>query len=231
MSAHTSNDGADRYGALARPFHDARSEELIAAFWQEHDTFRRSIAQRDGAPDWVFYEGPPTANGMPGVHHVMARLCKDVMCRFKTMTGHRVLRKAGWDTHGLPVERSVEKTLGIQGAEAIREFGLEEFNARCRESVWACKSDWDEFTERVGYWVDLDDPYITYDDKLHRVGVVDPDAVPRQGPALRGPQGGALLPGVRHAHLQPRDGQQLPAGGRPQHLRAPAGRRRATRAS
>ena len=93
----------------------------------------------------------------------MARLCKDIMCRFKTMTGHRVVRKAGWDTHGLPVERAVEKSLGIQGGQAIEEFGLEEFNDKCRSSVWTCKEDWDEFTERVGYWVDLDDPYITYD--------------------------------------------------------------------
>ena len=150
------------YPALARRFHDAHSEELVSEFWREHDTFRRSIAARDDAPDWVFYEGPPTANGLPGVHHVMARLCKDLMCRFKTMTGHRVVRKAGWDTHGLPVERSVEKLLEIQGAQAIVEYGLVPFNEKCRESVWSCKADWDEFTERVGYWVDLDDPYITY---------------------------------------------------------------------
>ncbi|MCP4574344.1 MAG: isoleucine--tRNA ligase [bacterium] len=151
------------YPDLAGRFHDASSEEAVAAFWREHDVFRRSIAAREGAPDWVFYEGPPTANGLPGVHHVMARLCKDLMCRFKTMTGHRVVRKAGWDTHGLPVERSVEKKLGIQGAQAIVDYGLEPFNAQCRESVWTCKSDWDEFTEKLGYWVDLDDPYITYD--------------------------------------------------------------------
>ena len=109
---------SDLYPALSRPFHNAESEQLISAFWKEHDTFKCSIAQREGAPDWVFYEGPPTANGKPGVHHVMARLCKDIICRYKTMTGHRVVRKAGWDTHGLPVERSVEKTLGIQGAQA-----------------------------------------------------------------------------------------------------------------
>jgi len=151
------------YPALASKFHDAHSEELISGFWKEDDTFRRSIAQRSGAPEWVFYEGPPTANGLPGVHHVMARLCKDIMCRFKTMTGHRVVRKAGWDTHGLPVERAVEKILGIQGAQAIQDFGLVSFNEKCRESVWTCKTDWDEFTERLGYWVDLDDPYITYD--------------------------------------------------------------------
>jgi len=165
MSNEPSGDRKAIYPALARKFHDARSEELISDFWKKDGTFRRSIAIREGAPDWVFYEGPPTANGMPGVHHVMARLCKDIMCRYKTMTGHRVLRKAGWDTHGLPVERSVEKNLGIRGAEAILAYGLEPFNAKCRESVWACKTDWDEFTERVGYWVDLDDPYITYDDK------------------------------------------------------------------
>ena len=151
------------YPGLARRFHDAGSEELISAFWQAHDVFSRSIAQREGSPDWVFYEGPPTANGLPGVHHVMARLCKDIMCRFKTMTGHRVVRKAGWDTHGLPVERSVEKILGIQGARAIREYGLQPFNEKCRQSVWTCKSDWDTFTEKLGYWVNLDDPYVTYD--------------------------------------------------------------------
>jgi isoleucyl-tRNA synthetase len=154
---------APLYPPLARKFHDAESEQLISAFWRDHEVFRRSIAQREGAPDFVFYEGPPTANGLPGVHHVMARLCKDVMCRYRTMTGHRVLRKAGWDTHGLPVERAVEKRLGIQGRRAIEAYGIERFNAACRESVWSCKSDWDEFTAAIGYWVDLDDPYVTYD--------------------------------------------------------------------
>ena len=151
------------YPPLARKFHDARSEEHISRFWKEHDTFQRSISLREGSPDWVFYEGPPTANGLPGVHHAMARMCKDVMCRFKTMTGHRVIRKAGWDTHGLPVERAVEKSLGIQGSQAIQEYGLAPFNEECRRSVWSCKSDWDVFTEKLGYWVDLDHPYITYD--------------------------------------------------------------------
>ena len=155
----------ERYAPLARKFHDAESERLVGAFWKEHGTFRRSISEREGCPDWVFYEGQPTANGLPGVHHVMARLTKDIACRFKTMTGHRVVRKAGWDTHGLPVERSVEKQLGIQGRKAIEDYGLEPFNETCRESVWSCKSDWDEFTERLGYWVDLDDPYITYDNR------------------------------------------------------------------
>jgi isoleucyl-tRNA synthetase len=165
MANTSSGDRTPAYPALASKFHDSHSEELISGFWKDDDTFRRSIAQREGAPEWVFYEGPPTANGLPGVHHVMARLCKDVMCRFKTMTGHRVVRKAGWDTHGLPVERAVEKILGIQGAQAIQDYGLTPFNEKCRESVWSCKTDWDEFTERLGYWVDLDDPYITYDNK------------------------------------------------------------------
>ena len=151
------------YPDLFSKFHDSASEERISLFWKKHNTFSRSIEQREGCPDWVFYEGPPTANGMPGVHHVMARLCKDIMCRFKTMTGHRVVRKAGWDTHGLPVERAVEKGLNIQGAQAIEDFGLAPFNDKCRESVWTCKTDWDEFTRRLGYWVDLEDPYITYD--------------------------------------------------------------------
>jgi len=165
MSTENGSLSRPIYPALARKFHDAESEALVSAFWQENRTFARSIEQRDGAKDWVFYEGPPTANGLPGVHHVMARLCKDIMCRFKTMTGHRVVRKAGWDTHGLPVERAVEKGLGIQGAQAIQEYGLSAFNDKCRESVWSCKNDWDEFTAKLGYWVDLNDPYVTYDNK------------------------------------------------------------------
>ncbi len=165
MSTENRKTSDPIYPALVRKFHDAESEAVISRIWQENRTFERSIELREGAPDWVFYEGPPTANGLPGVHHVMARLCKDIMCRFKTMTGHRVVRKAGWDTHGLPVERAVEKGLGIQGAQAILDYGLEPFNDKCRESVWTCKSDWDEFTEKLGYWVNLDDPYITYDNK------------------------------------------------------------------
>jgi len=151
------------YPPLARKYHDAESEQRISRFWREHDTFARSVAEREGGPDFVFYEGPPTANGMPGVHHVMSRLCKDIMCRFKTMTGFRVLRKAGWDTHGLPVERAVEKELGIHGRGEIEKYGLADFNRECQRSVWSCKDEWDDFTERVGYWIDLADPYVTYD--------------------------------------------------------------------
>lgn len=165
MSPEAKQTSKPLYPPLARKYHDAESEGLISDFWREHNVFDRSIEEREGAKDWVFYEGPPTANGMPGVHHVMGRLCKDIMCRFKTMTGHRVVRKAGWDTHGLPVERAVEKGLNIQGAQAIADYGLEPFNLKCRASVWACKEDWDEFTTKLGYWLDLEDPYITYDNK------------------------------------------------------------------
>ncbi|MGA8217671.1 MAG: isoleucine--tRNA ligase [Solirubrobacterales bacterium] len=136
-------------------------EERILERWRERDVFRRSFANRAGAPLWSFYEGPPTANGRPGSHHVLARVFKDIYPRFKTMTGHRVPRKAGWDCHGLPVELEVERELGITSKEEIEEFGIAEFNARCRESVFRYVEDWNRLTERVGFWLDLDDPYVT----------------------------------------------------------------------
>jgi isoleucyl-tRNA synthetase len=139
-----------------------QSEKDILAFWQDQDIFAQSIAQRDGAPSFTFYEGPPTANGKPGIHHVMARTIKDTFCRFKTMQGFRVDRKAGWDTHGLPVEIEVEKELGLEGRHQVEEFGIAKYNAACRESVLRYKGLWDELTTRMGYWVDLNDPYITF---------------------------------------------------------------------
>ena len=163
---------------------------------------------------------------MPGVHHVMARLCKDIICRYKTMTGHRVLRKAGWDTHGLPVERSVEKSLGIQGAQAIQEYGLAAFNEKCRESVWSCKGDWDEFTERLGYWVDLDDPYITYDnDYIESVWWIL-QRFHAEDLLYQGHKVVPYCPVCATPLSQPRDGQQLPHGERPVHLRHAEGRGR-----
>ncbi len=132
--------------------------------WADHDVFARSIAQREGAPPWIFYEGPPTANGKPGIHHVWTRVYKDLFCRFRTMRGHRVARRAGWDTHGLPVEVEVEKRLGISGKRQIEEeVGVAEFVRLCRESVYAYVEDWREVTVRIGYWVDLDDAYWTLD--------------------------------------------------------------------
>ncbi len=138
-------------------------EKEILAFWKERKIFEKSISTRAGKPGFTFYEGPPTANGRPGIHHVMARTLKDLVCRYKTMTGHQVHRKAGWDTHGLPVEIEVEKQLGFKHKEDIVRYGVAQFNARCRESVWKYKADWERMTEQMGYWVDLTDPYVTFE--------------------------------------------------------------------
>jgi len=136
----------------------------VLARWRDGDVFERSLANREGAEVWSFYEGPPTANGRPGSHHVLARAFKDVYPRYKTMCGYRVPRKAGWDCHGLPVELEVEKQLGIASKQEIEEFGIAEFNQRCRESVFEYVEEWDRLTERIGFWVDLDDPYVTLED-------------------------------------------------------------------
>ncbi len=137
-------------------------EKEILDFWEKHHIFERSIQERDAGNPYVFFEGPPTANGRPGIHHVISRAVKDTICRLKTMQGYRVERKAGWDTHGLPVEIEVEKKLGLDGKEQVEKYGVAEFNAQCRESVWAYKQEWDELTRRMGYWIDLDHPYVTY---------------------------------------------------------------------
>ena len=133
----------------------------ILAFWRDSDVFRRSLEQREGAPRWIFYEGPPTANGRPGVHHVESRTFKDIYPRYKTMTGHLVPRKGGWDCHGLPVELEVEREIGTTGKRDIEAFGIADFNRRCRESVIRYVDDWTLLTERIGFWVDLDDAYWT----------------------------------------------------------------------
>jgi isoleucyl-tRNA synthetase len=139
-------------------------EERVLARWREGGVFERSLAAREGAPVWSFYEGPPTANGRPGSHHVFARVFKDVYPRYKTMCGFRVPRKAGWDCHGLPVELEVEKQLGISSKQEIEELGIAEFNQRCRESVFEYVEDWNRLTERIGVWIDLDNPYVTLED-------------------------------------------------------------------
>ena len=140
------------------PALDAR----VLAFWKEHRIFEKSLAGREDAPVYVFYEGPPTANGRPGSHHVVSRIFKDLFPRYKTMRGYRVPRKAGWDTHGLPVELEVERRLGIDGKQQIEDYGVAEFNKLCRESVTAYLEEWERFTERIGFWVDLDDAYYTF---------------------------------------------------------------------
>jgi isoleucyl-tRNA synthetase len=136
-------------------------EDRILSRWRERDVFRRSLAAREGAEVWSFYEGPPTANGRPGSHHVLARVFKDVYPRYRSMCGYRVPRKAGWDCHGLPVELEVEKELGITSKQEIEEHGIAEFNQRCRESVFEYVEEWNRLTERIGFWIDLDDPYVT----------------------------------------------------------------------
>jgi isoleucyl-tRNA synthetase len=138
-------------------------EEEILERWQERDVFRQSVERRAGAEPWVFYEGPPTANGRPGSHHVLARVFKDIYPRYKTMRGYEVKRKGGWDCHGLPVEIQVEKELGLKSKADIEAYGIEAFNAKCRESVFTFLEDWDKLTERIGFWIDLEDAYRTLD--------------------------------------------------------------------
>jgi isoleucyl-tRNA synthetase len=139
-------------------------EERVLSRWREREVFRRSLANRKGAEVWSFYEGPPTANGRPGSHHVLSRVFKDVYPRYRTMRGYRVPRKAGWDCHGLPVELEVEKELGIGSKQEVEEYGIAKFNQRCRESVFEYVEEWNRLTERIGFWIDLDDPYVTLDD-------------------------------------------------------------------
>lgn len=142
----------------------ARSRELrILAQWEKEGTFRRSVEQREGRPSFVFYEGPPTANGKPHIGHVLGRVIKDFIGRYKTMSGYRVVRKAGWDTHGLPVELGVEKELGISGKQEIEDYGIAEFVEKCRSSVFEYEKQWRELTEAIAYWTDMDHPYVTLD--------------------------------------------------------------------
>ncbi|MDE6293201.1 MAG: class I tRNA ligase family protein, partial [Clostridiales bacterium] len=139
-------------------------EKRVLDFWKENDVFNKSIVLREGGEEFSFYDGPPTANGKPHVGHVLTRTMKDIIPRFHTMKGKHVLRKAGWDTHGLPVELEVEKSLNIDGKQDIEKYGVEPFIAKCKQSVWKYKSEWERMSERVGYWADMDKPYVTYDD-------------------------------------------------------------------
>ena len=140
------------------------SREVLAA-WEQEDLFRKSVETREGCPPFLFFEGPPSANGMPGIHHVLARTIKDTFCRYKTMQGYQVKRKAGWDTHGLPVELGVEKMLGITKEDIGKKISVDEYNAACRKEVMKYTQEWTNLTKQMGYWVDLDNPYITYDNK------------------------------------------------------------------
>ena len=140
-----------------------KAEVEILNWWKQNKVFEKSLSTREDGIPFTFFEGPPTANGKPGIHHVMARTVKDLFCRYKTLKGYRVERKGGWDTHGLPVEIEVEKALGLEGRSQVEEYGMAEYNAQCRESVLKYKHLWDDLTTRMGYWVDLDNPYITFE--------------------------------------------------------------------
>lgn len=138
-------------------------EKKVLKFWAENRIFEKSVNRRKGKKKFVFYEGPPTANGQPGIHHVLSRSFKDIILRYKTMAGFFVPRRGGWDTHGLPVEIEVEKELGLKSKKDIEKYGIAEFNRKCRESVWRYKDEWERLTERIGFWLDMDNPYITYE--------------------------------------------------------------------
>ena len=139
-------------------------EEKVLQFWKDNQIFERSIEEKKDLPTYTFYDGPPTANGKPHIGHVLTRVIKDMIPRYQTMKGHKIIRKAGWDTHGLPVELEIEKELGIEGKEQIEAYGLDPFIRKCKESVWQYKGMWEEFSGKVGFWADMDDPYVTYHD-------------------------------------------------------------------
>ena len=146
-----------------KEFNLPKAEEKVLDYWKTNQVFEKSLSARKKGRKFVFFEGPPTANGRPGIHHVLARAFKDVVLRYKTMRGYYVPRRAGWDTHGLPVEIAVEKELGLKSKKDIEKFGIAEFNKKCRESVWKHKDEWEQLTERMGFWLDMKDPYVTYE--------------------------------------------------------------------
>lgn len=139
-------------------------EQETAKFWEDNDIFNKSVRQNEGHPIYMFYDGPPTANGKPHIGHVETRVIKDMIPRYHTMKGEQVPRKAGWDTHGLPVELEVEKEIGIEGKDQIEAYGIEPFIKKCKESVWKYKGMWEKFSRQVGFWADMDHPYVTYYD-------------------------------------------------------------------
>ena len=151
------------YPEYKQPLNYGQVGTDILAWWKQNSIFEKSVSTRVGQPTFVFYEGPPSANGAPGIHHVMARTVKDIFCRYQTLLGKQVSRKGGWDTHGLPIELQVEKELGITKEDIGKKISIAEYNQRCRETVMRFKAQWDDLTEKMGYWVDLDDPYITFE--------------------------------------------------------------------
>src|SRR6476659_1511797 len=162
----TATDAGAMQSAQFEPLPPDRPADALErdglAQWERERLFEQTLSGKENAPSFVFFEGPPTANGRPGIHHVFARTIKDLFCRYRAMKGYRVERKAGWDTHGLPVEIEVEKQLGISGKQQIEALGVAEFNRLCRESVFKYRSDWEQLSERIGFWLDYAHPYVTY---------------------------------------------------------------------
>lgn len=152
------------YDKVSTGMNFCEREAEVLKFWKENGIFEKSVQQNEGKKKFSFYDGPPTANGKPHIGHILTRVMKDIIPRYRTMKGYHVLRKAGWDTHGLPVELEVEKLLGMDGKQDIEKYGIEPFVAKCKESVWKYKSEWEKMSDRVGYWADMENPYITYDD-------------------------------------------------------------------
>ena len=150
------------YDKVSTKLNFVESEDKVLKFWKDEKIFEKSIDEKKDLPTYTFYDGPPTANGKPHIGHVLTRVIKDMVPRYQTMKGHKIIRKAGWDTHGLPVELEVEKEIGIDGKEQIEEYGIEPFIGKCKESVWKYKGMWEEFSGKVGFWADMDDPYVTY---------------------------------------------------------------------
>lgn len=150
------------YEKVSTDLNLVQREKQVEKFWKDHDIFKKSMKLREGCPTYTFYDGPPTANGKPHIGHVLTRVIKDMIPRYRTMKGYMVPRKAGWDTHGLPVELEVEKMLGLDGKEQIEKYGLEPFIEHCKESVWKYKGMWEDFSGTVGFWADMDNPYVTY---------------------------------------------------------------------
>ncbi|HPP36157.1 MAG TPA: class I tRNA ligase family protein, partial [Clostridiales bacterium] len=150
------------YKKVSTDLNFVEREKEVLRYWKENKIFEKSLKFREGNETFTFYDGPPTANGKPHIGHIITRTMKDLFPRYKSMKGYNVLRKAGWDTHGLPVELEVEKSLGINGKPQIEEYGVEPFIQKCKESVWKYKREWEEMSERVGYWADMENPYITY---------------------------------------------------------------------
>ena len=189
------------------PFKDnfslPKAEEEVLAFWESQKVFHKANELAKERPHFVFYEGPPTANGRPGIHHVIARTIKDLICRYRAMQGFRVDRKGGWDTHGLPVEIEVEKQLKLTNKSQIVEYGIGPFNKKCRESVFKYLDDWNRITLRMGYWLDLDDAYVTLkNDYIESVWWIlknffDRDLI------YKSYQDRPLLPPVRHRPVEP----------------------------